>query len=106
MALGVAPAARAADDWDATVAAAIKEGEVHVHGGFCSAQAQALAKFKDAYPQIALKYTGATGRDSIRDHARTRGRDLSMGRLCRWDTVHAFKNAAEAPAGAFGPLPW
>jgi iron(III) transport system substrate-binding protein len=70
--LAVGGAARAADPnsdpttWDATVKAAIAEGEVNIHGGPGRLYVVALVDgFKEAYPDIKVNFTGLSGRDAI-----------------------------------------
>lgn len=100
-ALGLAGAC-AADDWNAIVAAAEREGSVNVHGGPGAAQAQALTAFQKAYPKIEVKFVGAAGRDAIPVILRER-----TAGVYQWDvyvggtpsTLQTLK-----PAGAFAPL--
>ena len=65
--LAVGGAARAADPtWDATVKAAIAEGEVNVHGGPGRLYVVALVDgFKATFPDIKVNFTGLSGRDAI-----------------------------------------
>ena len=48
-------------DWERTVAAAEKEGEVTVYGQPRSGVGKAITAFKDAYPKIKLNFVGSPG---------------------------------------------
>jgi ABC-type glycerol-3-phosphate transport system substrate-binding protein len=50
-------------DWDKTVAAAEKEGEVTVYGQSRAGVGKAILAFKDAYPKIKINFVGGSGSD-------------------------------------------
>lgn len=61
-----APGAARADwkqDWDKTVAAAEKEGEVTIYGQSRAGVGKAILAFKDAYPKIKINFVGGSGSD-------------------------------------------
>jgi iron(III) transport system substrate-binding protein len=58
-----APATSGQTEWDRTVAAAKQEGRVVVGGPPGEIYRQALTAFQQAYPEIRVEYTGASGRD-------------------------------------------
>ncbi len=94
--------ASAAEDWNAIVAAAEREGSVNVHGGPGSAQAQALTSFKSAYPKIEVKFLGAAGRDSIPVIMRERAAGVYQWDVYVGGTPSTLQTLK--PAGAFAPL--
>jgi len=60
------PGAARADwkqDWDKTVAAAEKEGEVTIYGQSRAGVGKAILAFKDAYPKIKINFIGGSGSD-------------------------------------------
>jgi iron(III) transport system substrate-binding protein len=64
--LRLAPTAMSADwkqDWDKTVAAAEKEGEVTIYGQPRAGVGKAILAFKDAYPKIKINFVGGSGGD-------------------------------------------
>jgi iron(III) transport system substrate-binding protein len=96
--------ARAADAaWDATVKAAVTEGEVDVNGGPGALYAQVLTEgFKKADPQIRINFTGLSGRDAIPKILRAReagiyGVDVYVGGTS--SVLESLK-----PAGALAPI--
>ncbi len=50
-------------DWDKTVAAAEKEGEVTIYGQARAGVGKAILAFKDAYPKIKINFVGGSGSD-------------------------------------------
>lgn len=50
-------------DWDKTVAAAEKEGEVTIYGQPRAGVGKAILSFKDAYPKIKINFIGGSGGD-------------------------------------------
>jgi iron(III) transport system substrate-binding protein len=50
-------------DWDKTVAAAEKEGEVTIYGQSRAGVGKAILAFKDAYPKIKINLVGGSGSD-------------------------------------------
>lgn len=50
-------------DWDKTVAAAEKEGEVTIYGQARAGVGKAVLAFKDAYPKIKINFVGGSGSD-------------------------------------------
>ena len=50
-------------DWDKTVAAAEKEGEVTIYGQSRAGVGKAILAFKDAYPKIKINFVGGSGSD-------------------------------------------
>jgi iron(III) transport system substrate-binding protein len=50
-------------DWEKTVAAAEKEGEVTIYGQSRAGVGKAILAFKDAYPKIKLNLVGGSGSD-------------------------------------------
>ncbi len=63
-----APPAASADqsaEWQQTVAAAKREGAVTVAGPPQPAEREAILRFREAYPDIALEYVGLLGQDYL-----------------------------------------
>jgi iron(III) transport system substrate-binding protein len=50
-------------DWEKTVAAAEKEGEVTIYGQPRAGVGKAILAFKDAYPKIKINFVGGSGSD-------------------------------------------
>ncbi len=50
-------------DWEKSVAAAEKEGEVTIYGQSRAGVGKALLAFKDAYPKIKINFVGGSGSD-------------------------------------------
>ena len=50
-------------DWEKTVAAAEKEGEVTLYAQSRAGVGKALLAFKDAYPKININFVGGSGSD-------------------------------------------
>ena len=50
-------------DWEKTVAAAEKEGEISIYGQSRAGVGKALLAFKDAYPKIKINFVGGSGSD-------------------------------------------
>jgi ABC-type glycerol-3-phosphate transport system substrate-binding protein len=50
-------------DWEKTVAAAEKEGEVTIYGQSRAGVGKAILAFKDAYPKIKVNLVGGAGSD-------------------------------------------
>ena len=50
-------------EWDKTVAAAEKEGEVTIYGQSRAGVGKAILAFKDAYPKIKINFVGGSGSD-------------------------------------------
>lgn len=50
-------------DWEKTVAAAEKEGEVTIYGQSRAGVGKAIMAFKDAYPKIKINFVGGSGSD-------------------------------------------
>ena len=50
-------------DWEKTVAAAEKEGEVSIYGQPRAGVGKAILSFKDAYPKIKINFVGGSGTD-------------------------------------------
>ena len=50
-------------EWEKTVAAAEKEGEVTIYGQSRAGVGKALLAFKDAYPKIKINFVGGSGSD-------------------------------------------
>jgi ABC-type Fe3+ transport system substrate-binding protein len=50
-------------DWEKTVAAAEKEGEVAIYGQSRAGVGKAILAFKDAYPGIKINFVGGSGSD-------------------------------------------
>ena len=50
-------------DWEKTVAAAEKEGEVSIYGQPRAGVGKAILSFKDAYPKIKINFVGGSGSD-------------------------------------------
>ena len=50
-------------DWEKTVAAAEKEGEISLYGQSRAGVGKALLAFKDAYPKIKINFVGGSGSD-------------------------------------------
>lgn len=99
-----AGAARAADPiWDATVKAAIAEGEVNVHGGPGRLYVVALVDgFKAAYPDIKVNFTGLSGRDAIPKILSERAAGIYA-----WDVYIGGSSSVMGslkPAGALAPI--
>jgi iron(III) transport system substrate-binding protein len=99
-----ATAARAADPvWDATVKAAIAEGEVNVHGGPGRLYVVALVDgFKQAYPDIKVNFTGLSGRDAIPKILAERAAGVYS-----WDVYIGGSSSVMGslkPAGALAPI--
>ena len=101
-------AARAADPnpnaiWDATVKAAIAEGEVNVHGGPGRLYVVALVDgFKAAYPDIKVNFTGLSGRDAIPKILSERAAGVYA-----WDVYIGGSSSVMGslkPAGALAPI--
>jgi hypothetical protein len=61
------PAAPAAEspEWQQTLAAARREGAVTVAGPPQPAEREAIMRFREAYPDIALEYVGLLGQDYL-----------------------------------------
>ena len=56
-------------DWEKTVAAAEKEGEISIYGQSRAGVGKALLAFKDAYPKIKINFVGGFGkRPGQEDH--------------------------------------
>jgi ABC-type Fe3+ transport system substrate-binding protein len=51
------------EDWEKTVAAAEKEGEVSIYGQSRAGVGKAVLAFKDAYPKIKINFVGGSGSD-------------------------------------------
>ena len=51
------------EDWEKTVAAAEKEGEVTIYGQSRAGVGKAILAFKDAYPKIKINFVGGSGSD-------------------------------------------
>ena len=99
-----ASAARADDPvWDATVIAAIAEGEVNVHGGPGRLYVVALVDgFKEAYPDIKVNFTGLSGRDAIPKILSERAAGVYA-----WDVYIGGSSSVMGslkPAGALAPI--
>ncbi len=73
-----AGSASAADDWDAVVAAAKKEGALVIKGAPGKVYSEVFTQgFKKKYPGITISYTGMNGFEiDPQDPARARGRHL------------------------------
>jgi iron(III) transport system substrate-binding protein len=102
--VAAAPCARAADPtWDATVKAAIAEGEVNVHGGPGKLYAVALIDgFKAAFPDIKVNFTGLSGRDAIPKILRER-----EAGVYGWDVYVGGTSSVMGslkPVGALAPI--
>jgi len=96
--------ARAADPtWDATVKAAMAEGEVNVHGGPGKLYAVALIDgFKEAFPDIKVNFTGLSGRDAIPKILSER-----QAGIYAWDVYIGGTSSVMGslkPAGALAPI--
>jgi len=50
-------------DWEKTIAAAEKEGEVTIYGQSRAGVGKAILAFKDAYPKIKINFVGGSGSD-------------------------------------------
>ncbi|MGH7795562.1 MAG: ABC transporter substrate-binding protein [Candidatus Binatia bacterium] len=50
-------------DWERTVAAAEKEGEVTIYGQSRAGVGKAILSFKDAFPKIKINFVGGSGSD-------------------------------------------
>ena len=50
-------------DWETTVAAAEKEGEITIYGQPRAGVGKAILAFKDAYPKIKINFVGGSGSD-------------------------------------------
>lgn len=50
-------------DWEKTVAAAEKEGEISIYGQSRAGVGKALLAFKDTYPKIKINFVGGSGSD-------------------------------------------
>ena len=50
-------------DWDKTVTAAEKEGEITIYGQARAGVGKAILAFKDAYPKIKINFVGGSGSD-------------------------------------------
>jgi iron(III) transport system substrate-binding protein len=50
-------------DWEKTVAAAEKEGEISIYGQSRAGVGKAILAFKDAYPKIKINFVGGSGSD-------------------------------------------
>ena len=50
-------------DWEKTVAAAEKEGEITIYGQPRAGVGKAILAFKDAYPKIKINFVGGSGSD-------------------------------------------
>jgi iron(III) transport system substrate-binding protein len=89
-------------EWEKTVAAAKQEGRVVVGGGPGEAFRRALTGFQDAFPDIKLEFTGASGRD----YGPRILAERQAGQYL-WD-VHVggpdTPNAMLKPRGVFDPL--
>ena len=99
-----AGAARAADQtWDATVKAAIAEGEVTVHGGPGRLYVVALVDgFKQAYPDIKVNFSGLSGRDAIPKILAERAAGIYA-----WDVYIGGSSSVMGslkPSGALAPI--
>jgi iron(III) transport system substrate-binding protein len=103
LALAAPPAAAADAGWAETLAAALKEGEVYVHGGPGTVFEHALTDgFRKAYPGIKINFTGSSGRDAIPKITREREAGTYV-----WDVyVGGTPSILESlkPLGAFAPL--
>jgi ABC-type Fe3+ transport system substrate-binding protein len=51
------------EDWEKTVAAAEKEGEITIYGQSRAGVGKAILAFKDAYPKIKINFVGGSGSD-------------------------------------------
>jgi iron(III) transport system substrate-binding protein len=102
--LASADAAFAADTaWDTTVKAAIAEGEVDVQGGPGKLYEQVLTqKFKEAYPQIKVNFSGLSGRDAIPKILRERAAGIYGWDVYVGGVMSVLLNLK--PAGALAPL--
>jgi iron(III) transport system substrate-binding protein len=101
---GAPTAARAADPaWDATLKAALAEGEVNVHGGPGRLYVVALVDgFKAAYPDIKVNFTGLSGRDAIPKILAERAAGIYA-----WDVYIGGSSSVMGslkPAGALAPI--
>lgn len=96
---GAAPA----QTWEEVIAAANKEGELHVHGGPGRGYTDILTTgFKEAYPRIKLIYSGSPGREAIPQITRER-----QAGIYNWDVyVGGTPSILQGlkPTGAFAPL--
>jgi iron(III) transport system substrate-binding protein len=98
---GGASAADAA--WDATVKAAVAEGEVDVNGGPGALYAQVLTEgFKTAYPQIRVNFTGLSGRDAVPKILRAREAGIYSVDVYVGGTSSVLLSLK--PAGALAPI--
>lgn len=92
-----------AEDWDAVVAAAEKEGKLTLLGPVIQPYRQAIEQFQVAYPKIQLEYTGVT---SPEFEARIRT-ERRVNRYL-WDvTVLGFSGTAftqQLPEGWYDPI--
>lgn len=61
-------------DWEKTVAAAEKEGEVTMYAQSRAAVGKALLAFKDAYPKININFVGGSGSDLAKKIMAEKGR--------------------------------
>jgi len=101
------PAARAQSSWQAewerTLAAARREGRVSIAGApGTTLRAALVAGFEKSYPEIAVEYTGMSGRDVVPRIARER-----QAGVYQWDIFIGGPTSALAglkPIGAFDPL--
>jgi iron(III) transport system substrate-binding protein len=89
-------------EWDRLVAAARREGKVMVAGPPGDLYRRALTSFQQAYPDVEVHYTGASGATFV-----PRLLSERQGEQYLWDVlVSASGQAAETllPAGALDPL--
>src|ERR1700675_2684168 len=103
-ALAGAREASAADaNWDATVKAAIAEGEVDVHGGPGKLYEQVLTEgFKKAYPQIKIDFSGLSGRDAVPKILREREAGIYSWDVYVGGVMSVLLNLK--PVGALAPI--
>lgn len=90
-------------EWERTVAAAEKEGQIHVAGPPGDLYRQAFVDvFQKRHPKIRVEYNGASGRDQVPRIARER-----QAGVFNWDVyIGGPTSALEGlkPAGAFDPI--
>jgi len=97
------PQTVAAASWDETVAAAVAEGEVDVHGGPGKLYEQVLTEgFKQAFPRIKMNFSGQSGRDAIPQILRER-----EAGIYHWDVYVGGTSSVMGslkPTGALAPI--
>lgn len=90
-------------NWDATVKAAIAEGEVDVHGGPGKLYEEVLTeRFKEVYPEIRINFSGLSGRDAVPKILRERAAGIYSWDVYIGGVMSVLLNLK--PVGALAPI--